>query len=92
MVRLSSVLVSHFLLDLQEAHQRPIVGLAPNDLAHTSQSLSSGSVTFERALGSLSATLDPTDCPGREDHYGGVGHRLVPSEDTHTQGEPTTLG
>ena len=69
MVRLSSVLVSHFLLDLQECHQRTVIGLGlatrTGDLPHTFSSswsveASAGSVQFARgsgALGSLGATL-----------------------------------
>ncbi|KAM5542112.1 hypothetical protein V8D89_004422, partial [Ganoderma adspersum] len=34
---LSSLLVSHFLLDLQEAHQRRLAGLATDDHSNTSQ-------------------------------------------------------
>ena len=56
MVRLSSVLISHFLLDLQEAHQRMEFGDETND---HSWSASGGSVVFASALGSLGATIDP---------------------------------
>ncbi|KAM5542814.1 hypothetical protein V8D89_003775 [Ganoderma adspersum] len=69
---LSSVFVSHFLLDLQECHQRTVIGLATGDLPHTSQSfdVSSRSVHFARALGSLQATLrtpDDYDLKGDEE-------------------------
>ena len=70
--RLSSVFVSHFLLDLQECHQRMVIGLETGDLPHSSQSfdVSDGSVHFAPALGSLGAilgTLDDNDLePGDE--------------------------
>ena len=57
--RLSSVFVSHFLLDLQECHQRVVIGLGTDDLSHNSRSFDvrDGSVDFAPALGSLGATL-----------------------------------
>ncbi|PIL33043.1 hypothetical protein GSI_04492 [Ganoderma sinense ZZ0214-1] len=55
---LSSVLVSHFLLDLQEAHQRTLAGMATGDLLSISQNMGPGSTRFKAgALGSLGATL-----------------------------------
>lgn len=61
--RLSSVFVSHFLLDLQECYQRTVIGLGTDDLPHSSQSfnVSDGSVHFAPALGSLGATLRTPD-------------------------------
>ena len=54
--------MSHFLLDLQEAHQRKPVGLATNDSLHISQGFSTRSVKFNMpALGSLAATIHPTN-------------------------------
>ena len=70
MTRLSSVLVSHFLLDLQEAYQKTVVGLATNNPLHTSQSLSMRSAHFAQALGSLSATVDPFSHIPEEDDEG----------------------
>ncbi|KAI1798356.1 hypothetical protein LXA43DRAFT_25086 [Ganoderma leucocontextum] len=67
---------SHFLLDLQEAYQRKVVGLATDDPLHTSQSLSIRSLNFATALGSLSATLDPADY-GQEDDYEGTDDGLA---------------
>ena len=67
MTRLSSVLVSHFLLDLQAAYQKTVVGLATNNPLHTAQSLSMRSAHFAQALGSLSATVDPFDLILEED-------------------------
>ncbi|KAI1791574.1 hypothetical protein LXA43DRAFT_1010837 [Ganoderma leucocontextum] len=64
---LSSVLVSHFLLDLQEAHHRTVVGLATDDPLHTSRSLSSHSIVFANALGSLGAMIGPADYGREED-------------------------
>ena len=58
-IRLSSILVCHVLLDLQEAHQKKAVGLAINDPLSTSQSFSIRSVKFMPALGSLAATIHP---------------------------------
>ena len=67
MSRLSSVLVSHFLLDLQEAHQRPIVGLGTNDNLQNSQSASDRSVRFANTFGSLGATIGPINYGRDED-------------------------
>ncbi|KAI1791541.1 hypothetical protein LXA43DRAFT_1061301 [Ganoderma leucocontextum] len=72
---LSSILVSHFLLDLQEAHQRKAVGLAASgddsDPSDASQGLSIRSINFANALGSLGATIDPPDY-GRDNHDEGA--------------------
>ncbi|KAM5534672.1 hypothetical protein V8D89_011684 [Ganoderma adspersum] len=78
--RLSSVLVSHFLLDLQEAYQRKAVALGTDNPLQTSSSFSIRSINFMPALGSLAATIAPAhfgredgaegidvDCPGLED-------------------------
>ena len=53
--------MSRFLLDLQEAHQRTIIGLASDDPLYTSRSLgpNNRSLNFASALGSLGATIDP---------------------------------
>ncbi|KAM5534763.1 hypothetical protein V8D89_011627 [Ganoderma adspersum] len=58
-IPLSSILVSHFILDLQEVSQRTAVGLATHDALYTSQALSERSVNFASALGSLGATINP---------------------------------
>ncbi|KAI1788580.1 hypothetical protein LXA43DRAFT_1063459 [Ganoderma leucocontextum] len=87
---ISSVLVSHFLLDLQEAHQRKVVGLASDDSLHISQSVDSHSVNFAPALGSIGAILDPADY-GLDDDNECTGDRLAfpegvpPSEDESSQ-------
>ncbi|KAI1782024.1 hypothetical protein LXA43DRAFT_1151863, partial [Ganoderma leucocontextum] len=57
--RISSVLVSRFLLDLQEAHQIKVVGLDTNDPLHTLQNFGIRSINLPPALGSLGATIDP---------------------------------
>ncbi|KAI1788593.1 hypothetical protein LXA43DRAFT_856338, partial [Ganoderma leucocontextum] len=57
--RITSVLVSRFLLDLQEAHQIKVVGLDTNDPLHTLQSFGIRSINLPPALGSLGATIDP---------------------------------
>ena len=59
--RLSSVLVSHFLLDLQEAHQRTVVGLATDDSFYTLQNHGAHSLNFVNMLGSLGATIYSTN-------------------------------
>ena len=51
--------MSHFLLDLQEAHQRTVVDLASNGLLRSLGDIDSNSVEFEPVLGSLCATIDP---------------------------------
>ncbi|PIL27410.1 hypothetical protein GSI_10558 [Ganoderma sinense ZZ0214-1] len=58
-IPLSSILVSHFILDLQEVSQRTAIGLASNDALYTSNGLSERSVHFASALGSLGATIEP---------------------------------
>ena len=57
---------SRFLLDLQEAHQRTVIGLATNDPFYTSQSLGGHSLNFANTLGSLGATID-SNSDGEED-------------------------
>ena len=61
MTRLSSVLVSHFLLDLQEAHQRTVAGLAADDSFYTLQNHSAHSLNVTNMLGSLGATIYSTN-------------------------------
>ena len=60
---MSSVLISHFLLDLQEADRRTAAGLATDDSELPEQSLGSRagsrSIGFANALGSLGASIDP---------------------------------
>ncbi|KAI1791584.1 hypothetical protein LXA43DRAFT_421874 [Ganoderma leucocontextum] len=80
---LSSVLVSHFLLDLQEAHQRTVAGMANNDLLDTSQSISSFP-SFPDALGSTGATvIDPAADQGQEEDDGGADEHLAAVEGIH---------
>ena len=55
---LSSVLVSHFLLDLQEAHQRIMAGVATDGSLDTSRILYS-SLNVADALGSIGAIVGP---------------------------------
>ncbi|TBU26685.1 hypothetical protein BD311DRAFT_667056 [Dichomitus squalens] len=68
---LSSILVSHFMLDLQEAYQRKVVGLASNDPLHTSHTISAPSLHFANALGSIATHIDQRNSdlrdPGWED-------------------------
>ena len=65
------MLVSHFLLDLQDASQRTVVGLATDDLSGTSQSVGSSIDFAQSALGSIGATIDPvTHCGMEEDDPG----------------------
>ena len=66
--RLSSLLVSHFLLDLQEAHQRKSAGVDADDPLYTLQSFNLRSVQLMPTLGSLGAAIDPA-------HYGPHGER-----------------
>ncbi|TBU42484.1 hypothetical protein BD309DRAFT_962874 [Dichomitus squalens] len=69
---LSSILVSHFMLDLQEAYQRKVVGLASNDPLHTSHTMSVPSLNFANALGSIATHIDQPKSdlqkPGWEDY------------------------
>ena len=51
------MLVSHFMLDLQEAYQKKVIDLG-NDQVTTSGSFSFGSISFAQALGSLTAHVD----------------------------------
>ena len=61
------MLVSRFMLDLQEAYQKKVIDLG-NDQVTTSGSFSFGSINFAQALGSLTAHVDGTtgDIPGVE--------------------------
>ncbi|RPD55571.1 hypothetical protein L227DRAFT_656802 [Lentinus tigrinus ALCF2SS1-6] len=53
---LTSILVTHFLLDLQKENQRD-VKLDSDDPLHFSESRSSGSLNFARVMGSISETI-----------------------------------
>nr|VWO96140.1 Cytochrome P450 monooxygenase CYP52X1 [Ganoderma boninense] len=64
---LSSLLVSHFLLDLQDAHQRKAVGLDTDDPLYTLQSCNIRSAYFVPTLGSLGAVIEPAHY-SREEH------------------------
>ncbi|RPD55566.1 hypothetical protein L227DRAFT_566529 [Lentinus tigrinus ALCF2SS1-6] len=75
---LTSILVSRFLLDLQKENQRD-VKLDSDDPLHFSESRSSGSLNFARAMGSISETLVPDAAredgevdEGEEDEDSGV--------------------
>ena len=66
--RLSSILVSHFMLDLQEAHQRRTIVHTSNGFIESSRSIAS-TLDFAPALGSLAAHIDTPnlgapDCGG----------------------------
>ena len=58
--RLPLILVSRFLLDLQEAHRRKVIGLGSNDPTSISDIPGGGSqsMVFRAALGSLGGTID----------------------------------
>ena len=79
MNRIASVLVSHFLLDLQEAHQKTPVGLATNDLlpVPTLQDFQAErySIDVERTFESLGAIIDPPDWD--EDNEEGTDYPLA---------------
>ncbi|TBU53320.1 hypothetical protein BD310DRAFT_830281 [Dichomitus squalens] len=54
---ISCMITSHFMLDLQEAHQRKVVGLASNDPLYISN-IGTGSLRSPSILGSLSAHIE----------------------------------
>ena len=60
-IRVSSVLISHFLLDLQEADRRTTAGLSTNEPSQSFGPSAAGnqSIGFANALGSLGASIDP---------------------------------
>ena len=53
------MLTSHFLLDLQDAHQRKIVYLDSSDSLDIARGSASRYALFTTGLGSLSATIGP---------------------------------
>ena len=58
--RLTSILISHFLLDLQEAYRRTL-RLDPDDPLYTEASIGGdqlGSLNFAHVVGSLGAVID----------------------------------
>ncbi|EJF59404.1 hypothetical protein DICSQDRAFT_128271 [Dichomitus squalens LYAD-421 SS1] len=57
--RLTSILVSHFMLDLQEAYQKKDFGITADNSQYASQSISLGSFNVAPVLGSLAAHIDP---------------------------------
>ena len=67
MSRLSNILISHFLLDLQEAYQRKAVFLGNDNPLEVSQSLSTGSLNFAAALGSIGATIETPEYEYRQE-------------------------
>nr|VWO95371.1 Methyltransf_11 domain-containing protein [Ganoderma boninense] len=93
--RISSVLVSHFLLDLQDAFQRTIHGLATDDPSGLSQGIGS-SVDFANALGSVGATIDPAadQALEEEDHVDGQvpAEDILPNENESEPGEHSRAG
>ena len=58
---LSSILISHFMLDLQDAYQRQAGHLFSDHWALTSSSSVSDSLSFARRLGSLASHIDSID-------------------------------
>ena len=72
--RMTCVLVSHFLLDLQEAHQKSPVGLATNDLFPVSalQDFQAERywIDVEGTFESLGAIIDPPDWDEEDDDEG----------------------
>ena len=85
------MLVSRFLLDLQEAHQRTVIGgVTTNGSLNISQILH-GSINLGDALGSIGAIVDPTvDYVSEEDGEpeGAHNDRIVTEESTRPgQGE-----
>nr|VWP01336.1 Zn(2)-C6 fungal-type domain-containing protein [Ganoderma boninense] len=89
--RLSAVLVSHFLLDLQEAHQKIVVGLSTGDLSNISQNVDS--IQFNAgALGSVGATVGlPTDPVQEEEEDEEDEGSHVGCDDHRTTTEPAHL-
>ena len=60
-IRITTILISRFLLDLQHANKQD-VQLGTDDhqpSSWASTATTEGSLTFARALGSLSSTIDP---------------------------------
>ena len=72
--RMTCVLVSHFLLDLQEAHQKTPVGLATSELFRvpTLQDFRAErySIDVEGTFESLGAIIDPPDWDEDSDNEG----------------------
>nr|VWP01338.1 Uncharacterized protein [Ganoderma boninense] len=93
---MSSVLVSHFLLDLQEAHQKTVKGLAtiddPSDsgASHNAE----GSIQFASALGSVGAIVGlaaDLNQEGEGDDGGATGGLSEVSETIgRDEGEPSS--
>ncbi|PIL26975.1 hypothetical protein GSI_10113 [Ganoderma sinense ZZ0214-1] len=72
------ILISRFLLDLQEAYQRKVVWLDSENSLHASRDANVGgmsSIGFTAALGALGATVEPMEAAGwipsdnRDDHH-----------------------
>ena len=70
MVSMSSILISHFMLDLQEAYQRQNGDIVTDDSAHVSSSIHFGTHSFALELGSLAFHMDSLDLcsPAPESH------------------------
>ncbi|TBU27635.1 hypothetical protein BD309DRAFT_869914 [Dichomitus squalens] len=58
---LSSILISHFMLDLQDIYQRNSGDLLLEDALHTSLSIRPSTLSFVRAMGSLATHIDSPD-------------------------------
>ncbi|TBU26702.1 hypothetical protein BD311DRAFT_762011 [Dichomitus squalens] len=87
MAPLSSILVSHFMLDLQEAYQRMNIGLVSGDPMHTSRTTSSPTLIFAPALGSLAARIDaPFVDPLDTDWDQGTSEDVGSMTETHVLG------
>lgn len=90
---LSSVLVSRFLLDLQEAHQRTVVGGVTTNGSLNISRILQGSINLGGAFGSIGAIVDPTaDYVPEEDDGPGGAHddRIVTEESIRpSEGEVT---
>ena len=55
------MLVSHFMLDLQDAYQRQAGDLLSDGWTDTPPGIHSGTLSFARGLGSLASHIDPVD-------------------------------
>ncbi|TBU21443.1 hypothetical protein BD311DRAFT_782917 [Dichomitus squalens] len=85
---ISSILVSHFLLDLQEAYQRKVVCLASNDPLRSSNGVNLSSIACKPVLGSLGATIDPADWESPDSYADGnnpPAEDPLPTEGSHAQ-------
>ena len=81
--------MTHFLLDLQEGHQRSVFVLASDDPPYTSHDFGpdNQSLVFAPALGSLSATIDLNFQNIENDEVDADGHAYHLSEDCQLENE-----